>query len=121
MNDETKLTRDGKYPLADRLDRPSRQMLCETLDLRMYVASFGGEQDNRPHVEGFVNANVRAMWTGEIRPPKKGEWYLSGSTIAAWRASNDLSSAYHIAKLVIVERRVIETTKPLPTAETVLE
>ena len=43
---------------------------------------------------------IRAIWTGEFRCPKKGEWYLSGSPIEAYRAPNDLPTKYHIAKLV---------------------
>jgi hypothetical protein len=42
------------------------------------------------------------MATGEFRPPYKGEWFLSGSYIEAYRAENDLRSSYHIAKLVVV-------------------
>ncbi len=38
--------------------------------------------------------------TGEYRNPQKGEWYLSGSIIEAYRAPNGLSSAYWIAKPV---------------------
>jgi hypothetical protein len=45
---------------------------------------------------------VRAMATGEKRNPKKGEWYLSGAIIEAYRASNELSSKYYIARLVVV-------------------
>ena len=53
--------------------------------------------------------NVRARWTGEKRPPRKGEWYLSGSIIEAYRAANDLLTPYHIAELV--KTRTIVTTK----------
>ena len=45
---------------------------------------------------------IRAMATGEKRPPRKGEWYLSGAIVEAYRASNDLSSEYYIAKLVVM-------------------
>lgn len=45
---------------------------------------------------------VRAMATGEKRPPRKGEWYLSGAIVEAYRASNDLTSEFHIAKLVVM-------------------
>lgn len=52
------------------------------------------------------------MWTGEIRAPKKGEWYLSGAIIEAWKAPHDLTMKFHIAKLVrieeIVATRIIE-------------
>lgn len=45
---------------------------------------------------------VRAVATGEKRPPRKGEWFLSGSFIEAYRAENDLTTAYDIARLAIV-------------------
>lgn len=44
----------------------------------------------------------RAVATGEKRRPRRGEWFLSGAIIAAYKASNDLSTSYHIAKLVRV-------------------
>jgi len=47
---------------------------------------------------------VKAVWTGEKRPPKKGEWYLSGAIIEAYRAKNDLSDTYPIATLVTIEK-----------------
>lgn len=42
----------------------------------------------------------RYRWNGEKRPPHKGEFYLSGSTIIAYRAGGDLSYPYHIAEEV---------------------
>ena len=51
--------------------------------------------------------HYRAIATGDFRPPKKGEWYLSGAIPAAYRAPNDLSTAFHIMRVVKVER--IET------------
>lgn len=33
-----------------------------------------------------------------FRPPKKGEFYLSGAIIAAYRAPNDLSTSYHVVR-----------------------
>lgn len=44
---------------------------------------------------------VRARATGEVRPPRTGEWFLSGATIEAYRATVNLSSPYHIATLVL--------------------
>jgi len=41
-----------------------------------------------------------AIATKEKRPPKKGEWYLSGAMVEAYRAPNDLLIPYHIAKIV---------------------
>lgn len=46
-----------------------------------------------------------AVWRGEYRNPKKGEWYLSGAVIEAYRAPNNLSSAYPIAAIVTIERQ----------------
>ena len=45
---------------------------------------------------------VRAMATGEKRVPRKGEWYLSGAIIEAYRATNDLSCDFYIARLVVM-------------------
>lgn len=36
--------------------------------------------------------------SGEFRCPKKGEFYLSGALIQAYRAPNDLNTEYWIAK-----------------------
>lgn len=36
--------------------------------------------------------------TGEFRPPRKGEYYLSGAIPQAWQAPNGLGQAYHILK-----------------------
>lgn len=35
--------------------------------------------------------------TGEHRPPKKGEWFLSGAIVEAYQAPNDLSAPYWLA------------------------
>lgn len=53
----------------------------------------------------YDDRNIMAIWTGEKRAPRAGEWYLSGAIIEAYRAPNDLPTAYHIARLVKVERR----------------
>jgi len=46
-----------------------------------------------------------AVWTGEKRPPRQGEWYLSGAEIGAYRTHTDLSTPYHIARLVRFEEK----------------
>jgi hypothetical protein len=44
---------------------------------------------------------VVAHWTGEPRRLiRKGEWYLSGAIIEAYRAPSDLSMKFHPAKLL---------------------
>jgi hypothetical protein len=57
-----------------------------------------------PPAEGYRN-RIKAIWTGEKRPPRKGEWYLSGSIVEAYRAPNDYlpTMSYHIARLVKVK------------------
>ena len=40
-----------------------------------------------------------ARWTGETRPVKKGEWFLSGAIVEAYHARADLSTPAPIAKL----------------------
>jgi hypothetical protein len=52
--------------------------------------------------------NLKAQYTGEKRNPKKGEWYLSGSIIEAYQAKNDLNISFHIAKIIRIEKIVIE-------------
>lgn len=49
---------------------------------------------------GSEFGSKRYQWTGEKRPPKAGEWYLSGSVITAYKAKGDISYPYHIAKEV---------------------
>lgn len=44
--------------------------------------------------------HTRARYAGEFRPPRSGEWYLSGAIVEAYRAPNDLSTPFHIATLV---------------------
>lgn len=43
----------------------------------------------------------RAMDTGEFRPPREGEWFLSGGVVEAYRAVTDrVTMQYRIARLV---------------------
>ena len=51
---------------------------------------------------GALN-KLRARWTGEKRPPLKGEWFLSGNPVEAHLSYHDLGTVYHIAELVTVE------------------
>lgn len=53
-----------------------------------------------PALSGLSIRDVRAVWTGEKRPPRKGEWYLSGAIVETYRAPNDITEAMHIARLV---------------------
>lgn len=42
-------------------------------------------------------ADIQYKATGEYRPPRRGEYYLSGAIICAYRALNDLETSYWIA------------------------
>jgi len=106
-----KSSRRGKhvlyYPLGDRPTDAD----CQPLGLRAGnvtsgLCSLGVAAGNVKGSQG--QRRIKAVWTGEKRPPRKGEWYLSGAIIAAYRAPNDLSSEYHIARLVVTETREIE-------------
>lgn len=44
-------------------------------------------------------SQLQAVATGENRPPKAGEWYLSGAIVEAYRAPNDLTTPFPIARL----------------------
>jgi hypothetical protein len=60
-----------------------------------------------PYTQQFGSGTrYMAMWTGDFRPPKKGEWFLSGALIEAYRANADMSEPYHIAVIVETERVV---------------
>lgn len=88
------------YPLGDNAP-------CELLKA---VAAVTGEK--RSDISGYHRVqtkHVRAVRTGEFRAPKKGEWYLSGAEPTAYKAPNDLSSKYHILKLVRVQETVVHT------------
>lgn len=49
---------------------------------------------------GATRRDVVAVATGEFRPPRAFEWYLSGAIVEAYKAPNDLSTPFHIAHLV---------------------
>lgn len=51
------------------------------------------------HVEGKAS-DFRVLATGEFRPPRKGEWYLSGAIIESYQAKANLLQPYHIGRLV---------------------
>ena len=87
------------YPIADRLNAMERESLG--LDPKDF---------NKPLPQG---QRIVARRTGNYREPKAGEWYLSGAIVEAYRAPNDLSTPYHIARLVRVEEQVTVVIKEL--------
>ena len=79
------------YPLGDT---PSREETGETdFNKRVAIDLMGGSRC------------FRVIPTGQKRAPRKGEWYLSGATVTAYKAVGDgMQSEYMIAKLVRAER-----------------
>lgn len=57
-------------------------------------------------------AEVRAVRIESVRPPRKGEWYLSGAIPEAYQAKADLDYPRQILRLVRVQKvtqyRVLE-------------
>ena len=88
-----KLTRTGYYPVVD------------------FVPGF-----ERTFVHGTIcGKGIAGRWTGEKRPPRKGEYYISGAIPQVYRAPNDLRQEHAIARLVRlkVEVRYDITEQPL--------
>lgn len=83
-----------QYPVAERLNHDDYKALGITFrDVKGPLPTVG------MNVVGVVAEYIR-----EFREPKKGEWYLSGSIVEAYRAPNDYTpgNRFHIAKLVYV-------------------
>ena len=51
------------------------------------------------HFEGIVNSSGLCFYEHMgFRFPKRGEYFLSGAIVAAYRAPNDISTKYHIVR-----------------------
>lgn len=85
------------YPLADSPTLAEKKMFGSTKS-EIYLPS-----------AGLYCGDIRAVSTGERRCPKRGEWYLSGAIAEAYRARNDLSAPYHIARLVKTKTETFTT------------
>lgn len=51
----------------------------------------------------FEGKSLASKWTYESRgfgKPKKGDYYLSGAIVEAWRAPNDLDTVFEIVEPV---------------------
>jgi len=55
-------------------------------------------------VDGKHDRNVTARKSAEFRPPRQGEYYLSGARPVAYMAPNDLETSFRIMELVEVEK-----------------
>jgi hypothetical protein len=72
-----------------------------------------------PATFGTRSVGFGAVATSEFRAPRRGEWYLSGAVVCAYKAPNDIPTPFRIAKLVRVARSVSTTTTTtvLPISE----
>ena len=97
---------DGFYPLRGHLTTAE----VDSLGLAGPAARVGVTR-----TEDGRTLRVMAVYAGVKRPPRKGERYLSGATVGAWLAPNDLSRPYHIARLALTEEvtvvREVSVTK----------
>jgi hypothetical protein len=110
-NESDKLQRDKAYPLADRLPYWEAKNLFEDYAKDKHDEYKQANSNLKPMIiRSWVKRNIKAVWSGEKRRPKAGEWYLSGSEIEAYRASNDLDMVFHIAKIVMVQIITTEVT-----------
>ena len=90
-NDSERLSRTGIYRIKDALPAKVAKRARE-----MGIAD--------PRNIGTA-PNIMAKWDGQPpRCPKKGEMYLSGSSIDAYVAKQDMTTPYHIAQPVTVDR-----------------
>lgn len=94
---------------SDKLQRDMPYRLANSLTLAECKRC--GVDPKRPQEK----LSIMAVWTGERRSPKAGEWYLSGAPVEAWKAPHDFldSMVYDIARLVKVERREVITFMPI--------
>lgn len=100
------------YPVAERIPLED----VERLGLKRAKPGSAPDPDQigQPLISmGMPARNVHAQATGEFRAPKRGEWYLSGAIVEAYRAPNDLTQEFHIAKLVRTVTRTVTTVTPV--------
>jgi len=91
------------YPIKDFIPSEDLQALGLKRDeVSQAMPSLGMTATVKAHKK-FIKAKA----TGEKRPPKAGEWYISGAIPEAYRAPNDLSQKHVIARLVVT--RIVET------------
>lgn len=53
--------------------------------------------------------DIKAIRVNEFRAPRRGEWYLSGAIVHAYRAVADLNIEFPIAKLVRTKTETVTT------------
>ena len=82
---------------------------------RLAECPSSGETGGLSFDERYHGNLIVAVKSGEFRPPKRDEWYLSGAIPEGYKAKNNLSTPFHILKLARlgVQTVVTETVTPL--------
>ena len=123
MNKHDKLAKGLFYPLADPLRFKDIQALnIQTNDAHPtynpLIKRPRWATTGRFELRDGIPLEVKAVWTGEKRIPRKGEWFLSGSKVEAYRCNppkdDAYTSPYPIARLVLVKTVTTEVTLELP-------
>ncbi len=106
------------YPIADRLTGDDAKSLGIKLnDVTVHsrkVCSLSHDGDvnvmakKKIHPDHLFDSDMNAP-VCVLRPPKQGEWFLSGAVPAAYKATFDMSVSYHILELVLVKKVTITT------------
>jgi hypothetical protein len=105
--DMEKKKREGKFPKDNFRMVASHEKLYP-------LGDYHPKASHRPFTSiGMYVKNVMAVNSGIKRCPKKGEWYLSGAIVTAYRAPNDLSSEYYIAEIVEVKEVTLYKAKAI--------
>jgi hypothetical protein len=89
------------YPLAthERLKQVDMLRLKVTMNqVGNYIESRGLNPDGSHNNNSLIK--IGAIRTGEKRPAKAGEWFISGAIPEAYRMPNDSTVTQTIAKLI---------------------
>ncbi len=98
--------RPKHYPIASEDWRHVPYAIRQALSSPQKAMSSIYEHIHEPQGEGQFLA---AVYAGEKRAPRAGEWFLSGASVAAYFAPNDLTMVYHIARIVRVTKALVVT------------
>lgn len=100
-----KVALQGVYPLCDPLPAAVRKAVYDAgLMVRGGLLAAACRYKGSWLPRGM---DVMARWDGRPpRPPRAGEWFLSGANVEAYLAPSDLGTPYHIATLHVVETSI---------------
>ena len=89
------MTQKKTYPLAN-LQKPTPEQLAD-----LQLARHGFSLMRTLSGARYKWKDIRAVKTGEFRPPVAGEWYLSVAIPEAYRAIGDMHQRMWICRLVL--------------------